>query len=186
MIYTNPSLTRDQLKHLDLSWQPFGYIELVGCGISTSHPKHREALHKRWNAPFRLVERYIGKLLTSAPSSNRNGNCPFFFAYFYFPRIQKKDVTFIWELRSWIVTGIKLDWDCDGDVHGVPNSSRQLRTKKTSDLSGTTFILILITVHAFSTSGHHQRASIYLLLYLSHSHQLATTFPDLEVQRSEP
>ena len=53
-------LPGDQLKHLDLFLAAFWvYLSLWAAAFAHLHPKHREALHKRMERAFRLVERYI-------------------------------------------------------------------------------------------------------------------------------
>ena len=54
------SLSEDQLKYLDLFLAAFWvYLSLWAAAMTHLHPQHREALLRRMERAFRLVERYI-------------------------------------------------------------------------------------------------------------------------------
>jgi Ser/Thr protein kinase RdoA (MazF antagonist) len=54
------SLSEDQLKYLDLFLAAFWvYLSLWAAAMTHLHPKHKEALLRRMERAFRLVERYI-------------------------------------------------------------------------------------------------------------------------------
>jgi hypothetical protein len=85
-----------------------------------------------------------------------------------------------------IITNVELGWDCPGDVHW--NSPTCQNNKDKEDRRP-----ISHYVHPYiddlrlpvGTGNRHQRSSFYLVLHVSHSHQLAPTLPDLEVQGSQ-
>jgi uncharacterized protein with PQ loop repeat len=83
------------------------------------------------------------------------------------------------QILSWIGTAT-------GMLIGIPQLVKTIRTRKTGDLSATTFILILMTCACLLVRAIAiKRSSIYFLLYFSDLNQLTATFPDLEVQGSE-
>jgi uncharacterized protein with PQ loop repeat len=81
------------------------------------------------------------------------------------------------QILSWIGSAL-------GMFIGSPQLVKTIRTRKTGDLSATTFILILMTCACLLVRAIAiKEAAFIFLLYLPYPHQLVATFPDLEIQK---